>query len=159
MISERVWHLRHSVTSQRRTLVAQPMLFRARWLSPLPPHENGMPSAFQCEPALSFSVMGFGDLFQLFQPTLMADVNYFRVDSPCISRRPACRSFFENYVALFSTDWGKEPSMICLTKRPMLSQSPKTVPGDATLRNVFNHFAVQWLGRVLKDRYVILWQV
>jgi hypothetical protein len=38
--------------------------------------------------------------------------------------------------------------MVGSTKRPMLTQSPETVPGDATLRNVFNHLAVQWLGRV-----------
>src|SRR5258707_4471705 len=88
----------------------------------------------------------------------MAAVNYFGVGSSCISRRPACRGFFENYAALFSTDRGKEPSMVCSTKRPMLSESPKTVPGDATLRNVFNHLAVQWLGPVLKHCYFVLWQ-
>jgi len=49
--------------------------------------------------------------------------------------------------------------MVTSTKRPMLSESPKTVPADATLRNVFNHLAVQWLGRVLKHCYVVLWQV
>jgi hypothetical protein len=89
----------------------------------------------------------------------MAEVNYFGIGSSCISRRPAGRGFFENYAALFSTDWGKEPSMVGSTKRPMLSQSPETVPGDATLRKLFNHLAVQWLGRVLKHCYVVLWQV
>src|SRR5437016_10021755 len=89
----------------------------------------------------------------------MVEVHDFGIGSPCISRRPACRNFFENYVALFRTDWGKEPSMVCSTKRSMLSESPKTIPADATLRNVFNHFTVQWLGRVLKHRYVVLWQV
>src|SRR5258708_26702766 len=89
----------------------------------------------------------------------MAAVNYFGVGSSCISRRPACRGFFENYAALFSTDRGKEPSMVCSTKRPMLSESPKTVPGDATLRNVFNHLAVQWLGRGFKPSHVVLWPV
>ena len=89
----------------------------------------------------------------------MAEVNYFGIGSSGISRRPAGRGFFENYAALFSTDWGKEPSMVCSTKRPMLSESPKTVPGESTLRNVFNHLAVQWIGRMLKDCYVVLWQV
>jgi hypothetical protein len=40
--------------------------------------------------------------------------------------------------------------MVCSTKRPTISDSPTTVPADATLRNVFNHFADQRLGRVLK---------
>jgi hypothetical protein len=40
----------------------------------------------------------------------MAKVNYFGIGSSCISGRPAGRDFFESYEALFSTDWGKEPS-------------------------------------------------
>jgi hypothetical protein len=86
--------------------------------------------------------MGFGDLFQLFQPTLMADVNYFRVGSSCISRRPARRGFFENDAALFGTDRSKEPSMVASTKRPVLCHTSKTVPRDPALRDVFNHLAV-----------------
>src|ERR1700730_9172585 len=88
----------------------------------------------------------------------MAEVNYFGISSSCISRRPAGRDFFENYAALFRTDWGKEPSMVCRTKRSQTSGSPTPVPADATLRNVFNHFAIQWLGRVLKHCYLVLWQ-
>src|ERR1700724_1794047 len=88
----------------------------------------------------------------------MAEVNYFGISSSCISRRPAGRDFFENHEALFSTDWSKEPSMVGRTKRPVTSGSSATVPADATLGNVFHHFAVQWLGRVLKHCYLILWQ-
>jgi hypothetical protein len=68
---------------------------------------------------------------------LMAEVNYFGIGSSCISRRLARRDFFENYVALFSTDRGKEPSMVCLTKNPVISHSPIAAPADATLRKVF----------------------
>src|SRR3981081_983522 len=89
----------------------------------------------------------------------MAEVNYFGVGSSCISRRPAGRDFFENYLALFSTDGGQEPSVAGSTKRPKTSGSPNTVPTDAALRNVFNHFAIQWLARVLKHCYLVLWQV
>ena len=103
--------------------------------------------------------MSFRDPFQLFQPSFMAEVNYFGIGSSCVSRRPTCRNFFENYIALFSTDGGKEPSMVGSTKRPKASRSPTTVPADATLSNVFDHFAVQWLGRVLKHCYVVLGQV
>jgi hypothetical protein len=49
--------------------------------------------------------------------------------------------------------------MVANTKRPMLRESPETVPADAPLGNVFYHFAVQWFGRVLKHCYVVLWQV
>jgi hypothetical protein len=49
--------------------------------------------------------------------------------------------------------------MVCRTKRPETSGSSATVPADSPLGNVFNHFAVQWLGRVLKHRYLVLWQV
>jgi len=49
--------------------------------------------------------------------------------------------------------------MVGSTKRPKTSGSPNTVPTDAALGNVFNHFAIQWLGRVLKHCYLVLWQV
>ena len=88
----------------------------------------------------------------------MVEVTHFGIDSSSISRRPAGRDFFENHAALFRTDWGKEPSMVCSAKTPTISENPETVPGDAMLRNALNHFAIQWLGLVLK-KYGVLWQV
>ena len=40
--------------------------------------------------------LGFGNLFQLFQPLLMTDVHNFRMVSSSETGRASSRNFFEN---------------------------------------------------------------
>jgi hypothetical protein len=48
----------------------------------------------------------FGNPFQLFQPLLVTDVNYFRMVSSSEAGREPARDFFENDACSFWTDRG-----------------------------------------------------
>ncbi len=89
----------------------------------------------------------------------MFGMNYFGTGSPGVSGCQTCRDFFENYAALSSADWREEPRVVRKAERPMNRVRPKTGPTDAALRNVFNHLAVHWPGRIFTKHFTVQWQV
>jgi hypothetical protein len=108
-------------------------------------------------PKEDLSKLDFLRYFSALPAIVDAEVKYFGTDSSCMLRRQTCRGFFENYVALVSAGWGKEPSMVRITNRPPNTGATITDPAQATLRNVFRHLAVQRRGKGFKP--VVPWQV
>src|SRR6516164_9718601 len=101
----------------------------------------------------------FGDLFQLFQPSLMAEMNDFGIGSSRIACSRAGGDLFENHPALLSTEWVEEPGMVGNAKRSMNGENSTTGPGNPAFGNIFSHFAFQRLRRYLKHCDVVLWQI